>query len=766
VVVSSAQLAGSGEAPVIVPAGFLTPSTKDRIELDVTGRDGTRRIVVSRMVKDTPWVVVVAIDRARALGAAYDDIAVTAILAAALGVAGYLSFLLIFHRREQAAARQTFRLDRLLQVRSAINEAIVRIRDRQAMLSRFCELAVSLGRFELAAVYEWNHEKGVARLAAWHGTLPQRLAAGDEIAVGTAVREGPVRALFEGGQVAIVPDLRLEARGAWTDALVAAGHRAIVALPIREHGRITGSFWMYSREPGVFDRRDLQLFDELAADINYALDSLAADDRRRETELQLNAAFDAAPFAMFLIGHDDGCVIRANVAARRQYGYSDAELIGQEAAKIFQPGDLAPSLPPGAAAGPLPVSATHYRKDGTPVTVEISARTTMVGGRPCDMVVAVDVTERRQLEEQFRQAQRLEAIGKLAGGVAHDFNNLLTVIAGFAAMLLDDLPQDATCRRAAEQIRIAAGRATELTKSLLAFSGRQVLQAKYVHLNDMIRETATLLSRLISEDIVLRLNLDASGDAVNVDPSQLQQVLINLAVNARDAMPLGGRLTISTRDLDGHVGLQVADTGSGIEPAVLAHVFEPFFTTKQPGEGTGLGLPTVHGIITQSGGTISIDTEVGRGTTFVVTLPRAERLSESEPVPPRPAARRTGKGTVMLVEDDEGVRSLTTLALQRGGYEVMAFGNGAAALDWASSDADPVDVVLTDVVMPGMSGPELVRHLRTYFPTLPVIFMSGYAEEAAARLDIDPRTLDLLHKPFAPQDLLKRVEAALGGSLQ
>jgi two-component system cell cycle sensor histidine kinase/response regulator CckA len=762
-VVSSARQAAA-ESPVIVPAGFLTPQSPERDDSDVTGRDGVRRLVATRTVKDTSWTVIVGRERRDVLRGAYDDVALTSALALALGLAGYLSFVVVLQRRERETARQTLRLDRLLQVRSAINEAIVRIRDRQVMLSRFCELAVALGHFELAAVYEWQHDKQSARLVASSGDLPERLIGGTEIEVGAVVREGPVRALFE-GQVAIVPDLRAEPPTPWTQQMFAAGTRALVALPIREDGRITASFWMYSREPGVFDRRDIQFFNELAGDISYALENVRADLRRGETELQLNAVFEAAPFAMFLIGCDDGRIIRANAAAVRQYGFDEGELSGETAARIFRPADLAPGPSLNSGGEPLPLTATHHRKDGTSLTVEISNRSVVVAGRPCDIVIAVDVTARRQLEEQFLQAQRLEAIGRLAGGVAHDFNNLLTVIAGFAAMLLEDVAEDPAARRSAEQIQIAARRASELTKSLLAFSRRQVLQPQDVRLNDMIRETATMLSRMISEDIVLRLQLDATADTVNVDPSQMQQVLMNLAVNARDAMARGGRLTLSTRDIDSEVELRVSDTGTGIAPEARAHLFEPFFTTKPPGEGTGLGLPTVHGIVTQSGGTISVETELGRGTTFVIVLPRGARESAPEAPSPRPAARRAGKGTVMLVEDDEGVRSLATLILQRGGYSVTAYANGAAALDQLASGLDSVDLVLTDVVMPGMSGPELVRLLRTYYPALPVVYMSGYAEEAAARLEIDTRTLDLLHKPFAPQELLRRVDAALGVGL-
>jgi two-component system, cell cycle sensor histidine kinase and response regulator CckA len=242
----------------------------------------------------------------------------------------------------------------------------------------------------------------------------------------------------------------------------------------------------------------------------------------------------------------------------------------------------------------------------------------------------------------------------------------------------------------------------------------------------------------------------------------MQQVLMNLAVNARDAMAAGGRLTIRTRDLDGHVELSVSDTGQGIEPQVLEHIFEPFYTTKPAGEGTGLGLPTVHGIVAQSGGSIAVDTEVGRGTTFTISLPRADDAPEATAPPQPPARRPAGTRTVMIVEDDEAVRELARLVLSRGGYEVIAFTNGAAALDKAASSRVDVDVVLTDVVMPGMSGPELVQRLRAFHPNLPVVFMSGYAEEATSRLKIDSATLNLLSKPFAPRDLLKRIAEAIG----
>jgi len=761
IVLSSAALAEPGEPSVVVPPGFVSSSTQVRDANDVVGRDGRRRLVVARPVNGTPWMVATGVTRESALVDVYENTWLVAALIFAVGVATYVSLTLLWVSRERSAARRALHFDRLLRVRSAINEAIARIRSRDEMLSRFCEIAVSLGRFNMAVIYEWIPHRSTVRIAASAGEVPDRLRVGAEIDVGDEVRTGTVGKFLDQGQVAVVPDLHAEPPSVWRERLLKSGHRAIVAMPLREHGAITGGFWLYSREPGVFHRDDERLFEGLAGDIRYALEAIEADKQRRFAEAQLRAVFSGSPFAMFLIDRADHArIVRVNGAAAAQYGYREDELIGQPATVVFSTEQLQPSLPLGDGVAVLPVIASHVRKDGKPLKVEVTSTPVAIDGKTYDLIVAVNVTERRQLEEQYRQSQRLEAVGKLAGGIAHDFNNLLTVISGFASFLLEDLPEDAPTRRAADQIRIAANRAAELTRGMLAFSRRQVLKTERLHLNDVVRETATMLSRLIPEDIAVNLTLDARQDYVNVDPAQMQQVIMNLAVNARDAMPHGGRVTIATRDLDGHVELTVSDTGHGMDADTLEHIFEPFFTTKPAGEGTGLGLPTVHGIVTQSGGTITVDSTPGRGTTFVIQLPRVEGREHAAADGRAPAVSR-GSGTVMVVEDDPGVRELAKIVLSRGGFQVIECTNGATALDRAASSDLRIDLLVTDVVMPGMSGPELVSRLRAYYPRLPVLYMSGYAEEAARRLGIEVKSLDLLHKPFAPPELLARVKAAL-----
>jgi PAS domain S-box-containing protein len=707
---------------------------------------------------------IVAIDHAP-IAARLEGAAVVLLLAALAATTGWLGVVLWFGRMERANSRQVIRMDRLIQVRSAINEAIVRIHERESMLARFCEIAVSLGRFDFAVIFELPGQR-IVRLRAWHGVLPDRFGSTTEFPLEDGLRHGPLGPLFESGQVAIIPDLRAERPDPWITALVEAGHRAVVFIPIREGTRVSGLFGLYSKEVGVFDHRDAQLFSELAGDISFALESVEADKDRRVVEAQLHAVSDAAPFAMFLIEQKDHRIDRVNPAAARQYGYTEDELVGLPATIIFSHDQLTPTLPLGDGPAPLPVTATHRTKDGRSLKVEVTTRPIQIDGAAYDVVVAIDVTERRQLEEQYRQAQRLEAVGKLAGGIAHDFNNLLTVIGGFSAFVLEDLPADSPARAAAQQIQIAANRAAELTGQLLAFSRRQTMVTKRVRLNDVVRETATMLARLIGEDVVLDLRLEAGRDAVNVDPSQMQQVIMNLAVNARDAMKKGGRLTIATAERDDTVELRIADTGDGIPPEVLEHIFEPFFTTKPPGQGTGLGLPTVHGIVAQSNGEVSVQTKVGGGTTFTIRLPRIDGDEHAvDARPPEPA--QAGHGTILLVEDDPGVRALTKLVLLRGGYTVIECANGAAALDRATASTQlPIGLLVTDVVMPGMSGPELAERLRAYYPGLGVLFISGYAEDAASRLGLDLTKLDLLRKPFAPNDLLQRVKGAIARTQQ
>jgi two-component system, cell cycle sensor histidine kinase and response regulator CckA len=390
--------------------------------------------------------------------------------------------------------------------------------------------------------------------------------------------------------------------------------------------------------------------------------------------------------------------------------------------------------------------------------------------------VATDITQRKQLEEQFRQAHKMEAVGRLAGGVAHDFNNVLTVIRAQTEFLLTDLPPDDPRRADVLEIQNAADRAAAFTRQLLAFSRRQLLQPVVLELNEVITGMEMMVRRLVGEDVVLLTKLKPDLPRVWADPGQLQQVIMNLAVNARDAMPQGGTLLIETSvvELDEHyprqhpsakpgvhVVLVVTDTGCGMDPATRARVFEPFFTTKEPGKGTGLGLSTVYGIVKQSGGHIWVYSEVGRGTTFKLYFPPHYGVAAaSSPQPAEVPALGAG-ATILLVEDERPVRSTLRRLLERHGYRVLEASNGQDALTLVAARGAEIDLVLSDMVMPGMGGTELAGRVRGSSPGIPVLLMTGYTEEAITRAG--DRALDehIIEKPFTLHTMLEKVSLAL-----
>jgi PAS domain S-box-containing protein len=389
--------------------------------------------------------------------------------------------------------------------------------------------------------------------------------------------------------------------------------------------------------------------------------------------------------------------------------------------------------------------------------------------------VYLDITEHKRLEDHLRQSQKMDAVGQLAGGVAHDFNNLLTVITGYGDLALASLPTDHPARAQVAEMVAAGQRAATLTRQLLAFSRKQVLAPKVFDLNRVVAETEKMLRRVIGEDIALATALQPGVGHVRADPGQIEQVVLNLALNARDAMPTGGRLTIETRDVEldesyartnsevrpgRYVLLAVSDTGCGMTEEVKRHVFEPFFTTKGPGKGTGLGLATVYGVVKQSGGSVKVYSESGVGTTFKVYLPRVELpVTVGQSTPPQFLPR--GAETVLVAEDDAGVRGLTCLALRGFGYEVLEAGNGEDAVQVLDAHPGPIHLLLTDVVMPGMGGRVLAERVAARHPEARVLYVSGYTDDAVVRHGILEEQVEFLAKPFTPLVLACKVRNVL-----
>jgi signal transduction histidine kinase/ActR/RegA family two-component response regulator len=430
----------------------------------------------------------------------------------------------------------------------------------------------------------------------------------------------------------------------------------------------------------------------------------------------------------------------------------------------------------------------HRKKDGTIIDAEITSYPLLFADRRAELVLANDITRRKQTEEalrrseeQLRQAQKMEAVGKLAGGIAHDFNNLVTVINGHTALSMRRLGEDNPLYRKLEVIKEAGDRAASLTRQLLAFSRKQILQPKVLDLNHVIFETNKILQRLIGEDIDLLIGLMPDLGKVKADPGQIEQVLMNISVNARDAMPKGGKLTIETANVDidegyasrhlsispgRYIMLAVSDTGCGMDAQTQARIFEPFFTTKEVGKGTGLGLSTVYGIVKQSGGSIWVYSEVGRGTTFKIYLPCVDSPAEEFKLSTAETKAQPGNETVLLVEDEEMVREMTREILQESGYLVIEAKHGHEALLVAEQHPGPIHLMLSDVVMPQMSGRELAEQLSPIRREMKVLYMSGYTDDAIVHHGVLDEGMAFIEKPFTPNALARKLREVLNESVQ
>jgi two-component system, cell cycle sensor histidine kinase and response regulator CckA len=502
----------------------------------------------------------------------------------------------------------------------------------------------------------------------------------------------------------------------------------------------------------------------------------------RESEERLVAAFSAFPEAVTLVSSKTGRYVLVNEGFCRITGHTKATTIGLTSAELNLWADDADRQAvdhllrtQGSVEN---YEARFRRRDGSFLTGMLSGRAILAGAEPYFIHITRDVTHERELEERIHQAQRLESVGRLAGGVAHDFNNLLTCIIGNLEQVLEGLPEDSPIRADLEATMGASERAAAATRQLLAFGRRQVMTPEILSLNGIVEKSSKLLGRLLGEDIEIRMTLAPNLVQVRADALQLEQIILNLAVNARDAMPNGGKLTLETCNVElsdeyaaQHVGvkagphaqLTVTDNGCGMTQDIQSHVFEPFFTTKGVGKGSGLGLATVYGIVTQSGGQITLYSEPNVGTCFRIYFP--EDCSAPEPRAPVSSILppTIGNETVLVVEDDPQVRSLLRRVLSKVGYHVILADHGRCAIELWQSSPEPIHLVVTDVVMPHMSGRELVDRLRATQPQLKVLYMSGFTDDALGHHGVlDPGT-PFLPKPFTADQLKKKVRSVLDG---
>jgi two-component system cell cycle sensor histidine kinase/response regulator CckA len=510
----------------------------------------------------------------------------------------------------------------------------------------------------------------------------------------------------------------------------------------------------------------------------------------RESEEQVRLLLDSTEDGIYGVDLDGRCTF-ANAACLRILGYARQDDLrgrpmhglmhakqadGTACVEVECPIFLAGFRPEATVIA----DDVLWRSDGTRFAAELRSFPVRRDGAHVGSVVTfVDVTQRKRLEEQVRQSQKMEAIGGLAGGVAHDFNNLLSVIIGYSSLALESLEEGTSWRSEFEEVKRAGERGAELTRQLLAFSRQQILQPKVLDLNQIIGGVEKMLRRLVGEDVELSLLTSHALGNVLADPSQMEQVIMNLVVNARDAMPDGGKLSIATENVDldaecaaTHLGvspgryvmLSVSDSGMGMDPATRAHIFEPFFTTKEKGKGTGLGLSTVFGIVRQTSGHIWVESEPGNGATFKIYLPR--KVGELEVVTTATAAPTTLRGseTILLVEDEEQVRDLSRTILRRFGYNLLEAKNGGEALLICEKHSSKIHLLLTDVVMPLMSGRELAERLVPTRPGMKVLYVSGHTENSVARHGVLDAEIAFLQKPIIPDLLLKKVREVLDAS--
>ncbi len=753
-----------------------------------------------RVVQGTPWVVVTKVDQEEVFAPLRREGWNIAIIATLLTIATLLGLYsvwrqqkLVYMRQELAehtkAEQHIRRLNRLYAVLSSINALIVRERDVHALLSAACSIAINPGSFRMAWIGMLDTEGHTLKPVASFGVVDGYL---DRFSVDLTESHRsaePSAAAVLTGQSQIYNDIENDpGTEPWRDAALQRGYRSCASFPLNISGKAIGALTLFSEEVHLFDSDELGLLDELARNIAFALEVNRREIERERAEAGLRA--NEERFRLLIENASDiitilngaGTLRFVSPSIKRCLGYDPAELLNLNVLDLVHPEDVSKtaSTISGLVDDPSITAGVEYRfrhRDGSWRVMQSVGRS-IPSQAPDGFVVlnSRDITESRELEKQFQQSQKMEAVGLLAGGVAHDFNNLLGVIMGYSDLILDALPPDDPQCRQIQQIKKAGVRATSLTRQLLAFSRKQVFQPEMLDVNALVTDFNNMLRRLIDEDIELVSLLKPELGRIKADRGQIEQVIMNLVVNSRDAMPSGGKLIIETANVEfddiyrrshppvlpgRYVMISVCDTGVGMDAITQAHIFEPFFTTKEQGKGTGLGLAVVYGIVKQSEGFIWVYSELGKGTTFKIYFPRMD-----EPTQPLETDRREGElvggsETVLLAEDSDALRDLTRVMLERNGYTVLVAESGKEAIKIAERQDRPIHLLLTDVVMPGMSGRELANYMEAKRPDMKVLYMSGYTSDSIVRHGVLELGISFIEKPFSQEALMRKLRDVL-----
>ena len=706
-----------------------------------------------------------------------------------------LRFELTERKRAEEALQK---VNRALKTLSECNQALVRAPGEVELLRKICQVIVELGGYRLAWVGLAEQDKTKAVRPVAQAGYEEGYLNTVNISWGDTERGcGPTGAAIRTGKPIFARNMLTDPNYApWRDEAIRRSYASSIALPLIADGRPFGALNIYASEPDAFDAGEVKLLTELADDLAYGIVALRTktehkrnEESLRESEQRYRSLFDRMPIGLYRTT-PKGQIVDANPSLIQLLGFPDLKSL--QSINVIETYTNQDDLIRWQSLMKQEGIVRNYEKqldrsDGSIIWVEENTRAVRDSKGEVLFYEGSfqDITERKRAEEemtsiqeQLRQSQKMEAIGRLAGGIAHDFNNVLTVIKGYSQLSLIELKEGDPLRANIEEIQKATERAVGLTRQILAFSRRQVMEMRVLDLNTLLRDLDKMLHRVIGEDIELVTLLTEDLGRVKVDPGQIEQVIMNLAVNARDAMPSGGKLTIETANVEldeayahhhvavkpGHyVMLSVSDTGVGMTPEVRDRVFEPFFTTKERGKGTGLGLSTVYGIVKQSGGNIWVYSEPSHGTTFKIYLPRVdEPLEEIKEKMVRKDLPR-GNETILVVEDEEEVRKLSGRILRRQGYRVLEASNGGEALIFCEQQKEPVHLILTDVVMPEISGRQLEERLRKVRQDFKVLYMSGYTDNTIAHHGVLEKGVNYIQKPFTPDALARKVREILDG---